>query len=142
MYEKESEEEEYSGYGMEFTFKLEKADDEQENTGNILGVCSILQSIARITFESGEIFLANESLYTGQTNGIDPKGVSNIVGFVTRADADAKTMITPFGKVEFVEFIGVTDAEVCAVRDKKLTVEELFEKMGTDITSYHRESVI
>lgn len=142
LYEKESEEEEYSGYGMEFTFKLEKAGSEEENTDNIRGICGILQAIARITFESGEIFGVNEYLYTGQTQGIDPKGASGIVGFITKADADAKSMVTPFGKVEFVEFIGVTDAELNAVRDKKLTVEELFEKLGTDVTSYQRKSMV
>lgn len=65
LYEKESEDEEISGYGMEFTFKLRKenyADEEAE----LQCVCGILQSIARITFTQGEVFNAYEYVYTGR----------------------------------------------------------------------------
>lgn len=50
---------------MEFTFKLKKdsyVDEEQE----IKCICGLLQQIARLTFESGEIFNPFEYLYTGK----------------------------------------------------------------------------
>lgn len=140
LYEKESEDLEYSGYGMEFTFKLKKADYEDEE-GEINNVINILQALARITFTSGEIFQPYEFIYTGQTTGIDAYKKSNLTGFITVPDPDFKPLDTPNGKVEFVEFIGCTDDELVAVRDKKITVKEFYEALGTDVTSYNRESV-
>lgn len=141
LYEKESKDLEYSGYGMEFTFKLKKVgfeDLEQE----ILCVRNNLQNIARLTFENGELFLPNEYVYTGQTEGIDREQKSKLTGFITINDPSVNTLNTPNGKVEFVEFIGVTDSELKAIMEKRIRVRELYDKLGTDVTDYCRDSVI
>lgn len=100
LYEKESEDKEWSGYGMEFTLKLKKDHYENEED-EIRCICGILQSIARITFTQGELFNAYEYLYTGQTTGIDSKGTSNITGFITIPDDKFVEINTPNGKVRF-----------------------------------------
>ena len=141
LYEKESENKEWSGFGMEFTFKLKKdkdLDEEQE----IKCICGLLQQIAKITFTSGEIFNPYEFLYTGQTAGIDAKRVSNITGFITIPDPQFQTLETENGRVEFLEFVGATNEELLALKNKELDVETLYEKIGSDQTSYNRESVI
>lgn len=141
LYEKKSEDKEWSGFGMEFTFKLKK--DNYENTEDeIICICNILQMIAKITFTNSELFLPYQYLYSGQTEGIDSKQKSNITGFITIPDTKFNTIDTPNGKVEFVEFIGVTNEELLALKDKKITVKELYEKLGTDITNYNRNSII
>jgi hypothetical protein len=141
LYEKESDVKEISGYGMEFTFRLKK--DKYENEENeIKYVCGILQAIARITFSKGMIFNAYETLYTGQQQGIDCNRKSNITGFFTIPDDKFHEIDTPNGKVSFVEFVGATDRELQAVRNKEISVKELYEKIGSDITNYHRDSVI
>ncbi len=142
LYEKESEDKEYSGYGMEFTLKLKKgcyapSDEEEE----FRCICSNLDKIAKITFEKDELFLPNEYVYTGQTEGMDRFQKSKLTGFITAYDPTVNTLNTPNGIVEFVEFIGVTDSELKAVMDKKITVEQLYEKVG-DITDFSRDSVI
>lgn len=141
LYEKQSDNREVSGYGMEFTFKLKK-DNYEDEEAEIKGICGILQSIARITFTKGELFKPYEYLYTGQTQGIDTKSQSNITGFITIPDNEIKSINTPNGKVDFVEFIGVTDKELLAVKNKELTVSNLYKKLGSDITNYKRNSVI
>lgn len=141
LYEKETENKEISGYGMEFTFKLKK-DNYEDEEAEILRICKVLQQIAKITFTKGEIFREYENLYTGHTEGIDTQGKSNITGFITIPDTNFKPINTPNGKVNFVEFIGVTDAEVKAVRNKEISVKDLYEKLGSDITNYNRNSVI
>lgn len=141
LYDKESDIKEVSGYGMEFTFKLKKDNYENEE-GEIRCVCGILQSIARITFTKGEVFNAYENLYTGQTTGIDCNRKSNITGFITVPDDKFTEIDTPNGKVCFVEFIGVTDSELKAIRSKEIGVKELFEKLGSDVTNYNREAVM
>lgn len=141
LYDKESENKELSGYGMEFTFKLKKENYDNEEL-EIKNVCGLLQQIAEVTFTRGEIFKPYEYLYSGQVEGIDARNHSNLTGFITVPDTTFKTLNTPNGKVEFVEFIGATDAELKAVLNKELTVKQLYEKIGNDITNYHRDSVV
>lgn len=140
LYEKETDNMEYSGYGMEFTLKLRKGDyDEENELKNIVG---LLQTISRITFTRGDLFLPFEYIYTGQKNGIDSLKKSNITGFITIPDTQFNTISTPNGKVQFVEFIGCTDNELTALKNKEIRVEELYKKLGNDLTDYNRESVI
>lgn len=143
LYEKESENKEYSGYGMEFTFKLKKGCYNEENEEDELRcIVGNLDNIAKITYEEGELFLPNEYVYTGQTEGIDRFQKSKLTGFITVSDPSVNTLNTPNGKVEFVEFIGVTDSELKAIIDKKIRVRELYEKLGSDATDYDRESIV
>ena len=141
LYEKECDNKEWSGYGMEFTFKLKKDNYENEES-EIKCICGVLQQIAKITFNNNEIFNPYEFLYTGQTQGIDATRKSNITGFITIPDTNFQTINTPNGKVTFVEFIGATNEELIALKNKEITVKELYEKIGSDITSYNRKSVI
>ena len=140
LYEKECEDPKISGYGMEFTFKLNKGPYEDEEA-ELRGICGILQSIAKITFTRGELFLPYEYLYSGQTDGIDVDRTSNITGFITVPDREFGVLETPNGRVEFVEFIGVTDRELLAVRNGGIDVRGLYGELQSDVTDYHRESV-
>ena len=117
LYEKESENLEYSGYGMEMTLKLKKNLKDEE--AELKGICGILQAIARVTFENGELFRPYEYLYTGQTQGMDVKMKSLLTGFITIPDPQFQTLETPNGRVEFVEFIGVTDDELQSIINKE-----------------------
>ncbi len=85
---------------------------------------------------------AYEYLYTGQTQGIDVEMKSNITGFITIPDNELNPTNSPNGKVTFVEFIGATDSELIALKNKELDVKSLYEKIGSDITNYSRKSVI
>ncbi|MGI5990477.1 MAG: suppressor of fused domain protein [Lachnospiraceae bacterium] len=97
---------------------------------------------AGITVSKGMVFHTYESLYTGQQTGIDYNRKSNITGFITVPDDKFPVIDTPNGKVSFVEFVGATDRELKAVRNKEISVRDLYQKIGSDITSYNRDSVI
>ena len=140
IYEKESEVKEISGYGYELTFKLKK-DAYEDEEAEIRNICGILQMVARITFTKNEIFQPFEFIYTGQTTGIDAKQKSNLTGFITIKDPTVETIDTPNGKVEFVELIGMTDAELKTLSTVG-SVMEIYEKLGSDITDYHREAIV
>lgn len=140
LYEKETKDPEYSGYGFELTVKLKKSCIEDEE-GEFRCMAGILQAVARISYERGDIFAPDEYIYTGQTAGMDIKQKSQITGFITKED-EMGEITTPNGKVQFVQLIGATDAELKTLVDKKLTVPELAEKIGTDLTDYSRSSVI
>lgn len=85
---------------------------------------------------------AYEYLYTGQTQGIDVEMKSNITGFITIPDNELNPINSPNEKVTFVEFIGATDSELIALKNKELDVKSLYEKIGSEITNYSRKSVI
>ncbi|WOO37686.1 suppressor of fused domain protein [Anaerocolumna sp. AGMB13020] len=141
IYEKEFEDKEYSGYGMEFTLKLKKLNNEKEEA-EIRGMCGILQSIARITYTEGELFYPNEYIYTGQTMGMDVEQLSKITGFITAEDEQAGSIDTPNGKVTFIELIGATDKELKMIMEKELKVKELYSKISNSLTDYNREDCI
>lgn len=140
LYKKESDDKEISGFGYELTFKLKK-DDYEDEEAEIKNVCSILQSIARLTFTNGERFLPNEYIYTGQTEGIDAKQKSNLTGFITIKDPAVETIKTLYGKVEFLELIGMTDAELKTLSTRD-SVAEIYKKLESDITDYNRKSLV
>lgn len=141
LYEKETDDPEYSGYGMEFTLRLKKGCYEDEEN-ELHGICGIFQSIAKITFNSGELFNPYEYIYTGQKTGMDVRQMSQLTGFITVPDTKVAGIDTPNGRVDFVEFIGATDAELIKLKNKELTVKALYEKLGSDITDYGRKSLI
>ena len=140
LYEKENEDPEWSGYGFEFTLKLKKAGLADEDA-EIKTICGIFQAFARLTFQNGEIFQPNEYIYTGQTTGMDNRQQSALTGFITAWD-EAGEIVTPNGKVQFVKLIGATDAELKALYEKKITVKEIAEKIGSDMTDYTRVSAL
>ena len=139
LYEKESEDKEVSGFGYEMTFKLKK-DNYEDTEGEIRCIGCILQMISRITFTKGEVFYPFEYLYTGQVEGIDVNQKSNITGFICVPDTTVNTIQTSNGKVEFLELIGVTEAELKQLSTRD-SVKVMYEKLGTDITSYNRKSL-
>ncbi len=141
LYDEKTSSDEYSGYGMEFTCKIKK-DDRLDMEKEINNICNIFQSLARYTFNDGHYFLPNEFLSTGQTVGLDAFRKSNITGFIMVHDSEVKTIDTIHGKVEFVCFVGVTKPELDAIIRKELKPEELYEKLGSDVTDYFRDSVI
>lgn len=139
LYEKETDDPEWSGYGMEFTMRLKKGCYEDEET-ELRCVCQNLQKLARITFENSELFNAWEWIYTGQKDGIDFRQSSALTGFFTVPDTKVRSIDTPNGHVDFVELVGATDAELLKIQSKETTVRELFERLG-DLTDYNRKSL-
>ncbi len=140
LYEKETEDPKWSGYGYEMTLKLKKGGYEDEEA-EIRNICGILQMIARLTFTKNEVFLPDEFIYTGQTAGIDAKQESKLTGFITIQDPTVAPIDTPNGRVEFTELIGMTDAELKTLSDIA-SVQAIYAKLGSDITDLGRTSII
>lgn len=141
LYKKESPNKEISGYGWEYTLKLKKGGYEDEEL-EIKNICANLQILAKTTFREGEIFNTFEYIYTGQTEGMDSKGISQITGFITVPDFKFKEIDTPNGKVKFIELIGVTNSELQAIMERKIDVIGLCRKLGNDVTDFNRKPVM
>ena len=52
-----------------------------------------------------------------------------------------ETISTPNGRVEFLELIGMTDAELKSLSERA-SVENIYWKLKSDVTDYDRGSVI
>lgn len=141
LFEKESDNPEVSGYGVEFTFKLLKAGCSDVDM-EIKTVIGIFQDLARLTFEEGEIFLPYEYVYTGQQHGFDSREQSQLTGFITVPEPRLEDLRTPYGMVQFVELVGATDAELQAIMQRKMSVREVYAKLGTDVTDLRRASLV
>lgn len=131
---------ELSGYGMEFTYKLKKHDDDVEEE-IIIGSANLIKALANLTVEHGEIFGPYEYLYTGQTVGIDTHQKSALTGFICVPDLDVQGADTPNGRVDFIEFVGMTDAELKSLTDSQ-SVQDLYNKMPRRLTDYYRQSLV
>ncbi len=139
VYEKESENLEYSGYGFELTLKLKKNPNIDDH--ELKCMAGVLQSLARYVFQSGAIFSPNEYIYTKQTTGMDSNGKSKITGFITTLD-EAGEIDSPNGKVQFVQLIGMTDKELKCVFDKTSSVTEMYDKLTEKLTDFTRDDLI
>lgn len=95
-----------------------------------------------MTFIDGLIFRPFEYIYTGQTTGMDTQDKSDITGFITVTDEEINSLDTSNGRLEFIQLIEATDAEIRAVIDKNLANRELYEKLGSGVTDYTRYSII
>ena len=90
LYEKESKNKEYSGFGFELTFKLKMNEKQINNTkdgdakdNEIQTAVNFLQQLAKYSFESGAVFNPYEYIWTKQKEGIDFEQKSKITGFIT-----------------------------------------------------------
>ncbi|MBP2624277.1 suppressor of fused domain protein [Streptococcus oricebi] len=144
LYQKESDNPQYSGYGIEFTFKLKKKGLVKEEE-EIRAACGNLQKLARYVFETGNIILPEEYIYTRQEEGIDLTQKSLLTGFITASDDLLSTLDSPNGKVQFICLIGATDAELSQIHNSDASKEEirkLLAKLKSQMTDYSRHSMI
>lgn len=139
LYEKESDNKEYSGYGFELTLKLKKIDSIDEH--ELKSMAGVLQALGRYVFQSGTVFQPYEYIYTGQTEGMDSNGISKITGFATVMDEDLGTLETPNGKIEFLQLVGLTQKELQDIIDKRKTVAETLELLGHTMTDFSRSDI-
>ncbi|UQZ33394.1 branched-chain alpha-keto acid dehydrogenase subunit E2 [Paenibacillus sp. PK3_47] len=110
LYEKESEDPEYSGYGFELTFRLARTAEEQEPPAWAI---NLLQNMARYVFSSGNIFASGHHL---DANGPICLGAdTKLTALAFTDDPELLAMDTPNGRVEFLQMVGITADELEAM---------------------------
>lgn len=106
LYEKESENKEYSGFGFELTFRLKRGNEEIPP----VWVANFLQNLARYVFQSGNCFDKNQHM---DINGpIALEEDTKIVATAFDIDSELGSMDTPNGHVDFIQVIGITADEL------------------------------
>lgn len=145
-YSSESAENEFSGWGFEFTFRIvpfEGDEDANDVKNEPHWAMSLMQNLARYVFESKKWF---EAYHFIPANGpIRLETDTKLVGVAFVPDPQLGVIDTPHGEVSFLQMVGLTQKELdWLLEDPKTTrVEELINKMRADnpllITDLKRE---
>lgn len=103
LYEKESENKDYSGFGFELTIRLAKTLEEQEPPAWAL---NFLQNLGRYIFSSGNYFQAGHYLDTNGPIALGSDTLIQSIAFIE--DPELPMISTPNGSVEFLQVVGIT----------------------------------
>ncbi len=117
---------EWSRWGYEMTMKLPT-----ENNDDCMWAIDMLSNLARYTFTQKRFFEpfqfisgGGESLHVGTE--------SAITALMTVPDTEAKPLDTIYGKVEFIQLVGITEPELDALKEDIENAKKLYELMKQD----------
>jgi suppressor of fused len=139
LYEKESDDPEYSGYGFELTFRLVRSADEQEPPAWAM---SLLQNMARYVFSSGNFFASGHHL---DANGPICLGAdTRLTALAFTDDPELPAIDTPNGRVEFLQMVGITADELEAMMawNTNSFLQAAHEALPRYITDLSRDSLL
>lgn len=115
---------ELSGFGFELTFRLKK-ENAAENPP--FWPANILQSLAKYVFHTGNIICAGD--HVSENKPLDDSD-SKIQHMLMTIDPKLNTVLTPLGKVTFIQIVGVTNEELKASQQWNVNgMIELMKKM-------------
>lgn len=117
---------EYSRWGYEMTIKLKETDP-----GSCLWAIDMLSNLARYTYRSERFFEAGECV-PGNGTSLHVGTDSSITALITVNDTSAHTLDTLHGKVEFIQFVGITEEELNAIRKDEGNIARLIERMSEE----------
>ncbi|WP_155592296.1 suppressor of fused domain protein [Lysinibacillus cavernae] len=139
LYEKEFENEEYSGYGFELTFRLVRNEDEEEPPAWAL---NLLQNMGRYVFNSGNVFRAGDYLDANGPICLDADTQLTALAFTN--DPELSEINTPNGKLEFIQMVGITEDELEAMQTWNTlgVLEAGIEQIPSFITDLTRTSLL
>ena len=107
-----------SGWGFEFTMRVKPyfrdKDMESENGRLIknepLWVINLMNNLARYVYKSGDYFEPYHFIPTNSPIRLDCD--TKLVGIIFVPDVELNTIITPNGKVQFLQMFGITKKEL------------------------------
>ncbi|QIL80299.1 suppressor of fused domain protein [Diaphorobacter sp. HDW4A] len=134
----DSNEDRRSGYGFELTFRLPI---EGAETTPPTWPLNFLQNIARYVFQSGNVFAAGHWM---TANGPIKAGADTQItemGFV--ADPQFPATVSPYGRIEFLQIVGITAGELAEGKRWNLRglLSALEPQMPLWVTDIHRASL-
>jgi len=111
LYEKETDEADLSGFGFELTLRVARGDETEPPSWAI----DFLQNLARYVFDTGNVLDVNHQF---NTNGPIALGEdTRMQAVVVARDPSLPQLTTPFGRVDFLQLVGVTGDEYELLKD-------------------------
>ena len=117
---------EYNGWGYEMTIKLKETD-----VNNCMWAIDMLSNLARYTYKSERYFDA-EQFVKGNGSSLHIGTDSMITALLMVNDTEAKPQMSVYGKTEFIQLVGITEAELTAITEDRSKVKVLIEAMKAD----------
>ena len=117
---------EWNGWGYEMTIKLKEKDSE-----SCMWAIDMMSNLARYTYKTERFFEANQYVKGSGTSlhiGTD----SLITALLLVNDTEAEPQTSVYGKTEFIQLVGITEAELGAIMADKNNIPELIERMKAD----------
>src|SRR5215471_10821027 len=112
LYDKTSEDKEFSGWGFEFTFRLKAEPGRSEPPQWPL---DLLQNLARYVFKTGNVFGPGHHFPLNGPIAVDEDTLLHAA--LMSEDPQLGQLETPHGKVQFIQVVGATlDERAAAVR--------------------------
>ncbi len=138
LYDKESDDAEFSGYGFELTFRLLRGDEEEAPQWAL----SFLQNLARYVFSSGNYFDTGHHMNANGPIALEEDTLLHAIAFVD--DPELSTLDTPNGKVGMLQVCGITLDELDAAQAWNTAglMSLLEPKTPLFITDLNRNSVL
>ncbi|HEV2543723.1 MAG TPA: suppressor of fused domain protein [Methylobacterium sp.] len=111
LYAKENDEPQTSGYGFELTLRLRCDAEDVEPPAWVFG---LFQNMARYVFSSGNVFSEGEQMSANGPIARDEPTAMTYVAFAR--DPELAPITTPFGRLTFLQVVGLTEDEADAAR--------------------------
>jgi len=134
-FDPESAEADFSKWGFEFTCRIAPVvDDKNQNGANHepIWVINVMNNLARYVFDSGKWFEPYHFIPANGPVRLDTD--TAIVGIAFAPDPKLPEIDTPNGKVQFLQMVGLTQAELDWLwqEPKTYRCQELIDKMRED----------
>ena len=110
LYQKEFEDLELSGWGIELTFRLVRGSEPEGPMWPI----SLMQNVARYVFDSGNVLLPNHHMAAQGPIAADT--TTQLEALLCAMDPELGEISTPHGRVTFVQLVGITVDELAAIK--------------------------
>jgi suppressor of fused-like protein len=136
--EKESENQEVSGFGFELTFRPGREPSETEPP---VWVVNFLQNLARYVFQSGNAFAAGHHM---DLNGPIANTKTDITAIAFMPDPELPSISTPNGSLSFLQVVGLTHDEYVATLawDTESFLQVLTAYLPLGLTDVGRSSLL
>lgn len=117
---------EWNGWGYEMTIKLKEKD-----TSNCMWAIDMLSNLARYTYKTERFFQPNQFI-RGNGSSLHIGSDSLITALLLVDDTEAEPQMSVYGKTEFIQLVGITEAELGAVMEDRNNIPVLLRRMKED----------
>lgn len=117
---------EWNGWGYEMTIKLKEKD-----TANCMWAIDMLSNLARYTYKTERFFQPNQFI-RGNGSSLHIGSDSLITALLLVNDTEAQPQMSVYGKTEFLQLVGITEAELQAVMEDRNNIPVLLRRMKED----------
>ena len=117
---------EWNGWGYEMTMKLKEQDAE-----SCMWAINMMSNLARYTYTTKRFFEPNQFV-KGNGTSLHAGTDSLITALLLVYDTEAKPQMSVYGKTEFIQLVGITEAELEAIIADRSNISKLTACMKAD----------